>query len=240
MPTRGLFITATDTGVGKTYVAALAARALVRAGKSVGAYKPACSGAVRDSAGGLVWEDAEELESAVGNRFESQRVCPQRFEAPLAPPIAARLQGKQVDPRLLRSGARWWEDQVDHLLIEGVGGLLCPLSDDETVADLAVDLGYPLLIVARLGLGTINHTLLTVEAARARNLAIAGIVLNESTPVDDPSAESNEREIAERTSVPVLGVIRYGSNTVLRDRQPVTIDWHTLTAVPNRSKSASV
>ncbi len=232
MQAHGLFITATDTSVGKTYVAALAARELANAGVNVGAYKPVCSGAIRNSTGRLAWEDVQKLEDALGSRFDSQRICPQRFEAPLAPPIAARAEGKQVDAQLLRDGARWWEDQVEILLIEGVGGLLCPLTENETVADLAVDLGYPILIVARLGLGTINHTHLTVEAARSRNLRVVGILLNEADKVDDPAAQSNEREIASRTALPVLGVIRYGTSTILRNGKPSALDWRLLAAKP--------
>lgn len=230
MPTRGLFITGTDTGVGKTYVTALAARAALRAGINVGVYKPACSGATRNESGALRWEDLEILETAIEYRFESQRICPQRFEAPLAPPVAARREGQEVDAQLLRDGAIWWNEKVDLLFVEGIGGLLCPVTDDETIADLAVDLGYPLLIVARLGLGTINHTLLTVEAALRRDLRIAGIVLNESERTDDPAAESNAAEIAKRVSVPVLGVIRNGANAILRGGLPVTIDWQPLAA----------
>lgn len=234
MQTRGLFITATDTGVGKTYVAAMAAREGVCSGRSVGVYKPACSGAQRDQSGALVWDDVAALEAAIEHRFETHRICPQRYEAPLAPPIAAKMEGKQVDTALLRSGAQWWAGRVELLLVEGVGGILCPLTEKETIADLAHDLGYPILIVGRLGLGTINHTLLTVEAAQSRGLDIAGIILNEAVGVHDLAAESNESEIARRSSVPVLGVIRHGTMAVLKDGRPVTIDWQSLAAVASR------
>lgn len=101
---------------------------------------------------------------------------------------------------------------VDVLLIEGVGGLLCPLTEDKTIADLAVALGYPLLVVARTGLGTINHTLLTVEVARQRGLQVAGVVLNEAEPLEEsPGIGENGIEIARRANVPVLGVVSYGS-----------------------------
>src|SRR5690606_6781856 len=113
--------------------------------------KPVCSGGVPDGAGGIVWDDVRSLASAVGNAFPDDRICPQRFLAPLAPPVAARREGRRVDADLLRQGARWWQGRVDLLLVEGVGGLLCPLPDDETVADLAGDLGWPLIIVAHLG-----------------------------------------------------------------------------------------
>ena len=246
MITRGLFIVGTDTGVGKTFVTALAARAALRRGLSVGVYKPACSGATRDAAGAIVWEDVRSLEAAVECRFESQRICPQRFAAPLAPPVAARLEGRTVDGTLLREGAHWWEGRVELLLVEGVGGLLCPLTEQETVADLVRDLGYPLVIVSRLGLGTINHTLLTVEAAQRRNLPIAGILLNESTSAngdaaaDTIAAETNEDEIARRCTAPILGVLRHGGlRGFERQRRRVEIDWLAVAQPACRGDSSS-
>jgi dethiobiotin synthetase len=124
MKTRGLFITGTDTGVGKTYVTALAAREALRQGLSVGAYKPACSGATREPGGSLVWNDLRVLEEAIQFRQAAERICPQRFAAPLAPPVAARTEGRTVHAKLLRDAAYWWEGRVELLLIEGVGGLL--------------------------------------------------------------------------------------------------------------------
>ena len=202
MHTRGLFVVGTDTGVGKTTVAACIVRALRERQVTVGAYKPVVSGAEP----GPVWRDVEILSAACDDLFPGERICPQRFQAPLAPPVAARLEGSQVNAALLREGAVWWQGRVDALIIEGAGGLLTPLTDSETVADLACDLGYPLLVVARAGLGTLNHTLLTLEAARHRNLSVAGIVLNASTPPEagDPSPATNPAELARRSTVPIL------------------------------------
>lgn len=248
-PPAGLFITGTDTGVGKTRVTAVIAREL-RAGTSgslasgtpglrIGACKPACSGAVFDPGGEPIWDDIEALAEALDREFPPERIGPQRFLAPLAPPVAAHLEGKRVDPGLLRDCVGWWRGKVDLLLIEGVGGLLCPLTEQETVADLASDLGYPLLIVGRLGLGTINHTLLTVEVARARKLPIAGIVLSETAPPSDRSdsgcaaasaEETNPAEIAARCDAPLLGVMRFGEYELRRAGEPVRIDWRTLAA----------
>ncbi|MEX0718114.1 MAG: dethiobiotin synthase [Planctomycetaceae bacterium] len=230
-PPAGLFITGTDTGVGKTYVTAIIVRELRDAGVRVGACKPACSGAVFDSDGLPHWGDVDALAAALGGEFDDRLVGPQRFLAPLAPPVAARKEGKRVDALLLRGCVAAWKDRVDVLLVEGVGGLLCPLTERESVADLAGDLGYPLLIVGRLGLGTINHTLLTVEAAKARALPIAGIVLSESvdrreTASDEGASEAtNPEEIAARTDVPVLGVVRFGECALRRDGVPVRMDW---------------
>ncbi len=227
MSTRGLFVTGTDTGVGKTFVSALIARDLVADGVRVGAYKPACSGSSRDADGCEVWEDVDVLAAAIGGGFPTDKVCPQRYTAALAPNVAARMQNRTVDGTLLRDGIDWWNNRVDVLLVEGVGGLLCPLTDDETVADLANDLGFPLIIVASLGLGTINHTLLTVEVAANRGLRIAGIVLNQgSLDESDASLETNPQEIAARCDLPVLGVVARQQRTgLLHDGRPTKINW---------------
>lgn len=202
---RGLFITGTDTGVGKTHVASAIVRRLRQVGVRVGAYKPVASGAEND-AGKTTWADVERLRAALAGEFPAERICPQRFVAPLAPPVAARYEGRTVDSTLLRDGALWWREHADLLVVEGAGGLLSPLTDTETNADLAVDLGFPLLVVARQTLGTINHTLLTLEAACRRKLAVAGLILNDAVrpPVDDLSIASNALELQRRTSVRIL------------------------------------
>lgn len=216
MSCRGLFITGTDTDVGKTYVAAGIVRRLRQQGVRVGAYKPVASGS-EAGPGEPRWHDVEQLHAAVGGEYPREMICPQTWHAAVAPPVAARLAGSQVDAELLRRGADWWRERVDVLVVEGAGGLLSPLTETESVADLARDLGFPLLIVARLSLGTINHTLLTIEAAAARNLRVTGVVLNQASPPDgsDQSQESNAAELAKRTSIPVLGVLPYGSGSGL-------------------------
>ncbi len=226
----GLFITGTDTDVGKTFVAAHIARHLIAAGLRVGVYKPAASGAVVDAYGNPTWPDVESLSAAVGSRFSAEQICPQRFRAALAPPVAARCENRRVDDRLLRDGIRWWAGHVDVLAVEGVGGLLSPISDESLVADLAVDFGFPLLIVARMGLGTINHTLLTCEAAAARGLNVAGIILNEGpAPVEAVTAKTNLMEIQTRCRVPVLAVVGCNhSGPLLGNGTPKPVNWQTL------------
>lgn len=190
-----LLISGTDTSVGKTWVTALLARQGTAQGQIVGVYKPVCSGADPGSGPTPVWDDLRVLSAAVGDRWPVDDICPQRFLAPVAPPEAARREGRQVDSRRLRGGATRWGGRCDVLLIEGAGGLLCPLADDTTVADLAQDLQAPVLIVAANRLGVINHTLLTVEVLRSRQLVPAGVVLNDTRdplPVspDHPPDES--------------------------------------------------
>jgi dethiobiotin synthetase len=225
----GLLITGTDTDVGKTFVTALIARELVEQGVRPGVYKPACSGAV-ESAGALTWSDVESLAEAskIADRL---LVCPQRFRAPLAPPVAARLEGRSVDEGLLLNGLREWESRSDYVLVEGVGGLLCPLSESLSVADFAAAVGFPLIIVARLGLGTLNHSLLTLEAARHRGLSVAGIVLSDGDRLaETPAGQTNAAELARRTSVPILGIVRFGAESLVdcKSGLPVLIDWQGL------------
>ena len=226
---RGLFITGTDTGVGKTYVGALVARALRGAGRSVGVYKPAASGCRRVD-GRLESDDAAALWDAAGRPGTLDMVCPQTFAAPLAPHLAAKAEGRTLDPTLLRTGLEAWRGRCDIVLVEGAGGLLSPLGDDASVADLAWDLGFPLVIVARNALGTINHTLQTLVAAAAHRggLDVAGIVLNSPSLLrDDPSVESNRAELERRARVPVLAEVAHGA-----DRFDADVDWHALTRFP--------
>ena len=194
-PTRipGLFITGTDTGVGKTYVAGLIARALAAGGRRVGVYKPAASGCTRQG-GTLVSDDAVALWNAAGRPGELERVCPQRFAAPLAPHLAARAEGKMLDAAVLRQGLEYWRERSEIVLVEGAGGLMSPLGErkgdsphlceapfgpfrqmgtvpfsplDSYVADLAEEFAFPLVVVSRNVLGTINQTLQTLIAAAA-------------------------------------------------------------------------
>ena len=207
---RGWFVTGTDTGVGKTHVTVGLLRALRRAGHSVSGYKPVCSGAILDSSGTPVWNDIQQLTEASGSSVDSQ-ICPQRFLAPLAPPLAALAEHRSVNEELLVSGAYAWQDQVDWLIVEGAGGLFTPVSDRWTNADLAARLGFPLIIIAAQRLGVINHALLTIAAARTYSLPIAGVVLNQVTSEVDVSTAHNAREIERHSGVPVLGNLRFAT-----------------------------
>jgi dethiobiotin synthetase len=218
----GLFVTGTDTGVGKTFVASAIVRALRAEGRSVAVLKPVATGAARDGSA-LRSEDAEALIAATGRDWPADRVAPLVFELPLAPPVAARIEGKPLSfGRVLQAVADalgWWAEQgAEVAVVEGVGGLLCPLAERATVADLAAALDYPLVIVARRGLGTLNHTLLTVEAARLRGLRIAGLILNGAEPTTNALAEAtNPEELARLLPrVPILAELAYPmANTAL-------------------------
>ncbi|MBI3461679.1 MAG: dethiobiotin synthase [Planctomycetes bacterium] len=224
-PAAGLFITGTDTGVGKTYVAAIIAHSLTAAGYRVGVYKPAASGCRREE-GHLISDDAVSLWDAAGRTGELDRVCPQRFEAALAPHLAAEAEERRIDRELLRTGLEYWAEQSDVVLVEGAGGLMSPLGEDEYVADLAWDFRLPLIVVARNALGVINHTLQTlITAATFRDgLPIAGVVLNQTEPrPGDPSVASNLRELQRRCVPPVLGEVTWQAQRV----EP-GVDWAAL------------
>lgn len=179
IPSRGLFVTGTDTGVGKTAVAVAIVRALVAAGHVVGVYKPVASGASRADEPGA---DARALWEAAGRPLGPERVCPQSFAAPIAPHRSARLEGRRVDERLLRDGFAVWRGRSDLVVVEGAGGLCSPLGEATLGVDLAADLGLPLVIVDAARLGAIGRTLATVRAARAAGLTVGACVLSATTP----------------------------------------------------------
>jgi dethiobiotin synthetase len=231
-PARGLFITGTDTEVGKTYVAALIARALVGAGHRVGVYKPAASGCRREG-DRLISDDALALWEAAGRPGTFDEVCPQRFVAPLAPHLAATAEGRELDPDLLRSGLDPWLERSDIALVEGAGGFMSPLGQEEFVADLAHDFGFPLVVVARDALGTINHVLQTLIAAATfrDGIPVAGIVLNRVSPTSDESVSTNGREIGHRAVAPLLAQLEYGA----REFNP-GVDWFALAAAKSSAR----
>lgn len=228
----GLFVTGTDTGVGKTVVTAAIARCLRAAGVRVGVCKPVATGAsLRD--GHLVSEDTLRLGEAAGVPDQLERVTPRTFAEPAAPPVAAANEGLSLKLAELTSAVTWWEQGSEVVLVEGVGGLLCPLTEQETIADLASALDYPLLVVARATLGTLNHTLLTLEVAAQRGLSVAGVVLNEVERSGGSLAErTNPQQLVSRIQPPLLTVVRYRDNENVDHLPEIeTIDWLALARV---------
>jgi dethiobiotin synthetase len=192
----GYFISATDTAVGKTTFTAALAAALTRQGRRVLAAKPVESGD-----GG----DAERIAQAAHH----PPLCVYRFSPPVAPGVAAEQAQVTISFETIEEqlAERARSQPPDLLLVEGAGGLLCPLGGTRTIADLAQRLALPLLLVARSGLGTINHTLLTVSEARRRGLAIAGVILNQVYADRTPDELTNAAMIARLSGVPVLHTI---------------------------------
>ena len=205
----GLFITGTNTEVGKTHVAAMIARAFVESGVAVGVYKPVASGC-RYEGGELVSDDAVALWEAAGRPGTLHDVCPQRFEAPVAPHVAAEMAGRAVDERLLIVGFRFWAERADVVIVEGAGGLMSPLTRTAYNADFAAELGLPLVVVAANELGVINTTLQTLITAAAHNppLPVAAVVLNQcKEDPTDASLPTNAAELAPRCGgVPLVSV----------------------------------
>ena len=218
-PPRGFFVTGTDTEVGKTVVAAGLVAALRRSGYDVGVMKPVATGGVRRREG-LMSQDAEFLAHVADTPEPMRTIAPIVLAEPLAPTVAARRAGIQIDLDLV------WQayDEIvaahDVVIVEGIGGLLCPIIDKEfRVADMAARMGLPLVIVARPNLGTINHTLLTVEVARSRGLKLAGIIINGADADKAGVAEeTNPAEIAQETGLPILTVVPWDAET--DPRQP--------------------
>jgi dethiobiotin synthetase len=192
---RGYFVTGTDTGVGKTWVACRLAEEARARGLRVGVLKPAESGS-----GG----DAAALKKASGCPLPLGLVRPYAFKRPLAPSVAAAAEGRRVSLGPIVRAFTTLSGLSDFMLVEGAGGLLVPYGKGLDGASLAKALGLPLLIVARRGLGTINHSLLTLEAARRRKLTVAALVLSGPAGAGDASVKSNARQIARLGRVKVL------------------------------------
>jgi dethiobiotin synthetase len=206
---RGELVTGTGTEVGKTVVAAVLARTARAAGSRVAVFKPAVSGLDDYPRRPETWECAAELPDhvllrlAAGSPQADEEVAPYRYGPPVSPHLAAELAGERVDPDLLRSAALTAAEESDVLICEGVGGFLVPLASDYLVRDLARDLGMPVTIVASSGLGTINHTLLTIDAVRNAGLQVARVVLNPWPEAPSLLEVSNRETISELGSVPV-------------------------------------
>jgi dethiobiotin synthetase len=200
----GIFVTGTDTGVGKTVLAAAIVAALRERGEAVVALKPVLTGL--DEPRDRVWPRDHELLAEVAGS-SPDRVAPIRYGPAVSPHLAAELSGRSIGPGPLREAIRAAANgSAGPIVVEGIGGLLVPLTDGYDVRALARELQMPVLIAARPGLGTINHTLLTLEAARAAGLRIAGVVLTPWPQAPDAIARSN-RETIERlgkVSVSVL------------------------------------
>ncbi len=198
----GFFITATDTGVGKTSVSCAIARYLVERDRDIRVCKPVETGVDILPVGE---SDAERLQWAARSGQEISAISPLRLDEPLAPLVSAKRNGVTVCYKTL---TRQVKEQIEgHFsLVEGAGGLLVPLCEGQTIRDLATDLGLPLLVVIRPDLGTLNHSLLTFEAARSTGLEIAGYVINRMPENPGPAETTVAETLAAFTDVPCLGV----------------------------------
>ncbi len=228
---RGLFVTATDTHVGKTVVTAALGHALQIAGRRVAVLKPVQSGYAREDPPG----DSMRLRDWLALDIEADQINVYALERPLAPLVAARELGQELALAPIVERARSLAGEADVVLVEGAGGLMVPVGEAWTIADLALALGYPLVVVARAGLGTVNHSLLTVRVARSLGLRVAAVVLNsniQASADDDPSLDTNAGLIAEFGDVPVLGPLPWLGATPdgdkIRDRHAPLLEGDSL------------
>ena len=199
---RGCLVTATGTGVGKTAVSAAMCAALAADGVAVGAHKPVVTGTAEAPG---PWPADHELLAAVTGQRPAE-VCPVCLPAPASPHLASRLAGTELDPVAMLAAARCALEHHEALVVEGVGGLLVPLAEGFSVRDFACALGLPLVVVATPGLGTLNHTLLTLEAARAAGLVVRAVVLNPWPPAPDVLEADNRATLAALGEVEVLAL----------------------------------
>lgn len=200
----GLFVTGTDTGVGKTVIAGAIANWFTRRGARVAVSKPVATGCMRRREG-MVSEDAEFLAAAGDVRFPLDLICPQCYAEPLAPAVAGERAKQPIDWEAIDRSITLMSAQSDVLIVEGVGGVMVPLDRQTLVLDLAARLGLPAIVVARAGLGTINHTLLTVHALKTAGVKVAGVVIN-GYPVEGGGVaeETNPGAIERWGRVPIL------------------------------------
>ena len=200
----GIFITGTDTDVGKTVISAGLALVLRSRGMRVGVMKPVATGCYGDDER-LISQDAAFLMEAAQNEYPPL-TSPSRFRNPLSPNVAATLEKKEVNIHHILKSYRQLQEHYDFMIVEGVGGLMVPLKKDYYVANLIRDMGLPIVIVSYAGLGAINHTLLTVDAATIRGLEVRGIIFNR-VPVTNYSLAdlTNPKVIQDLSGVPILG-----------------------------------
>jgi len=201
---KGIFVTGTDTGVGKTVVSAALALTLKQSGNKVAVMKPVQTGT---DLGGYL--DIEFIQSVIETKYPLDDVCPYRFSHPLAPLVAANIAGEKIDLERIKSCFYNLSSIHDTVIVEGAGGLLVPITDAYLMSDLAFNLGLSLIIVTRPGLGTLNHMLLTVESAKARGLKVMGIVINQFPSHPGLAERTNPELILKMTGEPILGILPF-------------------------------
>lgn len=203
-----IFITGTDTGVGKTALTGAIARVLREDGIDVGVSKPIATGC-RPEGEGWISCDVEFLCQAASCCDPLEIVCTYAFEDPVAPRVAAERAGREIFLPDIISNYFVLLGAHDLVLMEGIGGLLVPLNRSQTLVDLIRLIHTPVLIVSRNQLGTLNHTLLTIDCLKRKKIPIIGVILNHANTDEDASQTTNAESITESTGVPVLGILPY-------------------------------
>lgn len=234
--THGLFITGTDTGVGKTMVGAALALYLKKRGLTVGVMKPIETGV---SAGNDARSDAARLRAIIESEETLGAIRPYSFELPVAPLAAAQAEGRTIDPNTIKKVYRLLSSRYDCMVVEGVGGVQVPITHSDNVLSLIKRLRLPVVVVGRSGLGGINHALLTVETLRRQKLRMIALVLNRTHPVRSALARVQERSTIEilrkQSGVPVIGPLPYEPGLPSRFR-PAVIHLARSAALKNLAK----
>ena len=206
MKANGVFVTATDTEVGKTVVAGGLARALRNMGVQTGVLKPYATGAMQDPRGPYSC-DTRFLARAIGLEHETPDQNPALLRLPMSPLAAAEAEGVSLDRVEVFAAFGRQRESCEFLVVEGIGGLEVPIAESYFVIDLIEQFGLPALVVARPGLGTLNHTLLTLDALKNRGLPVAGVVINSSSDEPDASTRTNPELIHRCSGVPVIAQV---------------------------------
>jgi dethiobiotin synthetase len=215
---KGFFVTGTDTGVGKTIITAALIKVISRLGFTTGGMKPIESGCLQQG-DVLVPSDGMFIKTAAHMEENIRHITPCCFRSPLAPLPASEIEGITVDFEKINKAFAEISGKYDVVIVEGIGGLLVPITRKYSVIDMAKDFNLPLIVVSRPSLGTINHTMLTVNYAIKEGLRVAGIIINYSQPPENTLAETTNPEIIKQISpVPVIGIFPY-----LTDMESATI-----------------
>lgn len=228
--TKGFFVTGTDTGVGKTIITAALIKAAHLLGFKACGMKPIETGCKREEfkvkssklkvKDMLIPSDGTFLGEITGTGESIDLITPIRFENPLAPLPASEIENMPIDLDKIKTAYKELSNKYDVIIVEGIGGLLVPIKRGHFVIDLAKDFGLPIIVVSKPGLGTINHTMLTVNYAIKEGLDVAGIIINHTRPPERTLAENTNPEIIRRLSpVPVIGIFPY-----LKDLESRTIE----------------
>ena len=211
---KGILVTGTDTGAGKTYVSCLLGKALRREGFSVRPLKPVESGCERGADGAPFPADARFLRDAIAPDMPLSEVCLYALPAPLSPHLAAREEGISIDTGAILAAVATAAESSDFVLVEGVGGIAVEIREGYTFCELAKDAGLPLLIVAENRLGVLNHLKLTLRYLRSEGLLLAGVVVNDRTGEAFPAREPNEAEVRRIAGGRYLGRVPHGARSL--------------------------
>lgn len=209
---RGLFITGTCTDIGKTIVTSAIATILHEQGAIAGVSKPVATGCIPHG-DSMLSEDAQILNRHTPAELSFSRINPVQYAQPMAPAVAAKHNNEPLNARAIKRALQKTDAETDVQLIEGIGGILVPLSSRTTILDLAVAIGYPVLVVTRPDLGTLNHTALTCQAIQNAGLPLAGIVINRFDPnTDSPAEKTCPTWLAKQSHTRILAKIPYVKN----------------------------